>query len=554
VRAFLRAHLGESLGAFRDIYANRDMRNVQLAFAGSILGAYAYGIGLAVYTYDHGGITAVGVFTFVRLAAGAAVAPFAASFADRYRREHVMLASDLARVVTMALAAVVAATHGPAAFVYILATVTTIVTTVFRPAQTAMLPTIARTPEELTAANVSSSTLDSVGSFVGPALGALLLTVGGPATVFALTAVTFSWSAFCVVRISAPAPTAEEHHAEPEGNGRDELLAGIRAINREPRLRLLIGLYGAQTFVAGALVVLLVVTALRLLDIGSAGVGLLEAASGIGSIVGAGVMLALIGRNRLGEDLALGLLLWGIPLVVVGLAPGTAVALIAWGIVGFGNTFVDISAITLLQRAAPTAVAGRVFGVLESALVAGLALGSLLAPALVGLVGTRGALIVTGGLLPVLVLLTWTQLRRIDEGAEVDEQLIATLRTVPFLAPLPLASLEFLAKRVVNEDLPAGQRLFAQGDHGDRFYILTSGSVEIALAEGPKREEAPAFIGEIALLHDVPRTATVEAETACELWALERDDFLAAVTGHAGSSGIAQDIVAGRLGLIAGVA
>jgi len=120
---------------------------------------------------------------------------------------------------------------------------------------------------------------------------------------------------------------------------------------------------------------------------------------------------------------------------------------------------------------------------------------------------------------------------------------------VPFLAPLPLASLEFLAKRVAKVELPAGQPLFAQGDHGDRFYVLTSGTVEIALADGPKREEAPAFIGEIALLHDVPRTATVEAATACELWALERDDFLAAVTGHAGSSGIAQDVVAGRLGL-----
>jgi MFS family permease len=552
---FLDARLGESFEALRDVLANPNIRNVQLAFAGSILGVYAYAVALAVFAYEHGGVAAVGIFSFIRLGSAAAIAPLAASFADRHRRERVMLASDLIRVGTVGTAAVVTAIHGPALVVYILATITTIVGTVFRPAEAALLPTIARSPDELTACNVCSSTLDSVGSFIGPALGALLLVVGGTATVFTVTAVTFGWSALHVMRIRAPAPTGSGGtHERREGSAGEELLAGIRAINREPRLRLLIGLYGAQTFVAGALVVLLVVTALRLLDIGSAGVGLLEAASGIGSIVGAGVMLALVGRNRLGEDLALGLLLWGIPLVVVGLAPGTAIALIAWGIVGFGNTFVDISAITLLQRAAPTAVAGRVFGVLESALVAGLALGSLLAPALVGLVGTRGALIVTGGLLPVLVLLTWMQLRRIDEGADVDEQLIATLRTVPFLAPLPLASLEFLAKRVVNVDLPAGQRLFARGDHGDRFYILTSGVVEIALAEGPKREEAPAFIGEIALLHDVPRTATVEAETACELWALDRDDFLAAVTGHAGSSGIAQDVVTARLGLAAGVA
>ncbi len=162
----------------------------------------------------------------------------------------------------------------------------------------------------------------------------------------------------------------------------------MRAIRQEPRLRLLIGLYGAQAFVAGALVVLLVVTALRLLDLGSAGVGMLEAASGIGSILGAGVMLALVGaepaRRRTSRSASSS---GAVPLVVVGLVPNHAIALLAWGVVGLGNTLVDISAITLLQRTAPTAVAGRVFGVLESMLVAGIALGSLLAPVLVGLGG-----------------------------------------------------------------------------------------------------------------------------------------------------------------------
>ncbi len=553
--AFLDERLGQSFAAFRDVVANRNIRNVQLAFAVSIVGAYAYGIALAVFAYEHGGVAAVGIFTFVRLGIAATIAPLAASLADRHRREHVMLASDLIRVGTVGSAAVVAAVHGPAAIIYVLATITTIVGTVFRPAEAALLPTIAGSPEELTASNVCSSTLDSVGSFIGPALGALLLALGGTATVFTATALAFAWSAAHVMRIRAQAPTRDDRSDdEPESSTRDELLAGLRTIRQEPRLKLLILLYGAQTLVAGALVVLLVVTALRLLDIGAAGVGLLEAASGIGSILGAGVMLALVVRKQLAQDLAFGLVLWGVPLVVVGLAPSTAVALIAWGVVGLGNTMVDISAMTLLQRAAPTAVAGRVFGVLEGALVAGLALGSLLAPVLVGLTGTRGALIITGTILPVLVLLTWAQLRRIDDGAEADEAHIEILRGVPFLAPLPLASLEFLAKRLAKVELPAGGRLFAKGDHGDRFYILTVGAVEVALADGPKREEAPAFVGEIALLHDVPRTATVEAETACELWALERDDFLAAVTGHAGSSGIAQDVVAGRLGVFGGVA
>jgi MFS family permease len=554
VRRFFSSRLGQSLVAFRDVYANRDIRNVQLGFAGSVTGMYAYTIAVAVFAYEHGGVTAVGVFAFVRLGAAAVVAPVAASLSDRYRREHVMLASDLLRVATVGTSAAVTAAHGPAAIVYVVATVTTIVGTVFRPAAAAMLPTLARTPEELTAANVSASTIDSVASFVGPAIGAVLLTAGGPATVFAFTTLTFIWSSSCVVRIHAPAPAPEEITARPETDRREELLAGVRAIRREPRLRLLIGLYGAQTFVAGALGVLLVVTAFRLLSIGSSGVGILEAASGVGSIVGAGVMLVLVGRNKLARDLATGLVLWGAPLILVGLVPNIAVALLAWGIVGLGNSFVDIAAITLIQRAAPVAVAARVFGVLESAAVGGIALGSLLAPILVGVAGPRLALVITGAILPALVLGTWRQLRRIDEAAGVDGEIIGALRGVPFLAPLPLATLEFLGARVARVELATGSVLFHRGEEGDRFYILTSGTLAIGLPEGVKREDAPGYVGEIALLRDVPRTATVEAETACELWALERADFLAVVSGNAGSTGVAQDVVAGRLGVVPGAA
>jgi MFS family permease len=552
VSSSLTARIGQSLGAFRGVFANQDIRRVQFAFAGSVTGSYAYGIGIAVFAYDHGGVTAVGALTAVRLATASVVAPFAASLADRHRREHVMLVSDLLRFTTIGITAVAAQQHWGAFVVYAAALLTTVSGTVFRPAEAALLPTIANSPEELTAANVSSSTIDSVGSFVGPALGAFLLALSSPALVFAFTALTFAWSASLVARVRSTRPQAAvADDAEADRHG---LLAGVRAIRREPRLRLLIGLYGAQAFVAGAWSVLVVVTALRLLELGSAGVGILEAASGIGSILGAGVMLALLVRQRLAEDLAIGIFLWGAPLIVLGLVVNTGVAVLAFALVGLGNTLVDVSAITLLQRTTPAAVAGRVFGVVESMVVAGMALGALLAPVLVGIGGPRVALIVTGAVLPILVLLTFTRLRVIDDGAGVDDEIIDALRRVPFLAPLPLATLEFLGGRVAAVELSAGRVLFKEGDAGDRFYILTSGSLEIGLAEGTKREEAPAYVGEIALLRDVPRTATVEAESECRFWAIDRSDFLAAVTGHAGSSGMAQDIVSARMGAMPGVA
>jgi len=215
----LRGRIGESGTALRGVFANPDIRRVQLAFAASVLGSYAYFIAISVYAYHHGGATAVGVLSFARLGAAAVVAPLAASVADRNRRERVMLASDVIRVATLAAASAAAFGHAPSLVVYALAIVTTIAGTVFRPAEAALLPTLARSPEELTAANVSSSTFDSLGSFAGPALGALLLVVGGPGVVFALTAGTFALSAWCIARVHAPRPAADGPSGPRAGRG-----------------------------------------------------------------------------------------------------------------------------------------------------------------------------------------------------------------------------------------------------------------------------------------------------------------------------------------------
>ena len=196
----LRQRFGESTGALRGVFANPNLRRVQLAFAGAVLGQYAYSIAVSVYAYLQGGATAVGIVSFARLIVAAAVAPFAASLADRFRRERVMLASDLVRAGLVAAAAVCIFVEGPPIIVYVLATLTTIGGTVFRPAEAALLPTLARTPQELAAANVASSSFDSIGSFVGPAIGGLLLAVTGPGVVIAAMAVCFLWSALLVSR------------------------------------------------------------------------------------------------------------------------------------------------------------------------------------------------------------------------------------------------------------------------------------------------------------------------------------------------------------------
>jgi MFS family permease len=538
------SRIAESLRAFSTSFANPQLRRLQLAGVGSTLGSWAYGVALAVYAYDAGGARAVGLLLFARWGLAAGLAPWLALLADRVSRRKVMLASDVCRVGLVAGMAAIVATHGPAFAVYALAVASTAASTAFQPAQGALLPSLARTPEELTSANVAMSTISSVGMLAGPALGGALLAVTGPSVVFAVTAGTIVWSAACVLQLRPDHPPARRE-AEPL---LPSMLAGFRAIAAEPALRVVIGLNSAQTLVTGVFEVLVVVVALRLLDAGNGGVGWLNAALGVGGVLGAFAVAALAGRKRLAADLGLGVLLWGVPMALVAVWPNLGFALVLFAVIGVGNTLVDVAGVTLLQRSAADEVLGRVFGVLESLILATLAVGAAVAPALVSALGIRTTLVLAGLLLPAVVLLLAPKLRAIDAAAHVPVEALELLRSIAFLGMLPPPVLERLASSSVPVAVPAGETVFARGDEGDRFYAIASGRVAVDVEGGETRELGPGeFFGEIALLRDVPRTATVRALDDVRLYALERDDFIAAVTGHGPSHEAVEHVVAIRL-------
>ena len=226
-----------------------------------------------------------------------------------------------------------------------------------------------------------------------------------------------------------------------------------------------------------------------------------------------------------------------------------AVALALLAIVGVGNSIMDVAAFTLVQRAVADEVLARVFGVIQMLWWLALAFGALVAPALVGWLGIRTALVVTGSALVVLVALLWRPLRAIDARAVAPEATeLRILASVPIFAPLPGMSLEHLAGRLVPLRVDSGTVIVRQGDEGDRFYMLVEGKVEVSEDGKPISSlDAGGYFGEIALLRDLPRTATVTASTPVVLYALDRDDFLAAVTGHAPSAQAAEDVVSARL-------
>ena len=327
-----------------------------------------------------------------------------------------------------------------------------------------------------------------------------------------------------------------------------ELVAGGEAIVRDAPLRLLVGLFAAQVLVWGVLYVLLVPISFELLDTGEEGLGSLLAALGVGGLAGAFLAAGLVGR-RLSLAFGASMLLWGAPIALIPVWPEHAVVLVLLGIVGLSNTVADVAGMTLLQRGVRDEVLARAFGVFNSLLLAMMAAGSALAPALEGWLGLDGALIATGLFLPAVTVLCWSRFARIDASAPIPGERLALLRRVPFLAPLPAPALEHLAGSLAAVEVEAGQTVFHEGDRGDRFYVIDRGEVEVRASGRLLRRLGPGeFFGEIALVRDVPRTATVVASTSSSLVALEAAEFLGAVTGHASSAEAADAVVVSRLG------
>src|SRR6266702_6971774 len=313
----LRRQLVDSLRAFASLYRNPRLRRLQLAWIGSSVGTWGYVVALMVYAYDHGGAGAVGLVGLIRWFPAAVAAPFGGMIGDRFPRLRVMVVSDVIRAAALGAAAAAIVIDAPATVVYLLAILVTLVSQAFQPAESALLPTLAESPEELAAANVANSTIEAAGYFVGPALGGLLLAVSNVETVFAVTATAFLWSAamLALIRLRAPEPAREA----ARGSWQHEALAGFRTIWRDSRLSLIVALFAAQTFVYGGLTVLIAVASIQLLGLGSPGIGYLNAALGVGGLTGGIAAVALVGVRRLGLAFGLALILWGAPILVVGL-------------------------------------------------------------------------------------------------------------------------------------------------------------------------------------------------------------------------------------------
>ncbi|MDA8277749.1 MAG: MFS transporter [Actinomycetota bacterium] len=428
----IRKEIQSSKLAMTNVFTNKAMRRLFIAFAGSLIGDGVFSLSAIVYAFRSGGASAVGILAIVRYLAIATASPITSTFADQYDRKKVMVVSDLLRLVLVSLAAVVVALDGSKWIVYALVVAVGVAGTAFRPAQGSILPFLARRSDEMSGANVVASTIESVGFFAGPALAGFLLAFANVSISFAFDAATFVWSLLFVTSIRMPRPEERsvEFAAQFDNGGESaamksqsfiyRAIQGFQLIKGDKDVRTLVLLYILQCIVAGASAVFTVAIALQLLHIGSSGLGLMESLLGIGGLVGGFVALILVERAHLAIDFALGVIVWAAPLILIAIFPSLFASLLSMWLIGLANSVVDVNAITILQHIVPNEKLGRVLGALEAGTIAGMAVGSLLMTLFIHWLGLRIGLAVIGGSITLAVLPGLPTMKRIDRTAFVE--------------------------------------------------------------------------------------------------------------------------------------
>jgi MFS family permease len=536
-------HPRHVVSALRTAVRNENVRRAELAWGAAIAAEWAHFVALGVFAYQHGGAASVGVAGLVRLLPAGMIAPFASAFGDRFRRERFLIAMALLGCVALAGSAA-AAFAGAKVAVFVFASLLGISSTLIRPALQALLPSLARTPAELIAANGATSTIESIGTLIGPLAAGVLVSLANVGSVFAVGAAALLAAAGLFARVRVES-RVELNAGAGAGRAGELVVGGFEAIARTPGARLIVGLTTAQTFVRGALNVLIVVAAFRVFHGGGSQVGYLTAAIGVGGLIGAMAAMTLKG-SRLAAPFGLALIFWGLPIMLIAPRPYLAAALFLLAIVGAANSVVDVTVFTLLQRVVPDEVLTRVLGIVWGLAMGGVAVGSIAAPPLVTAIGPQPAFAVVGSILPLLTLAAYGRLVRLDTGVAPGPEL-DLVSGVPMFAPLSLAVKERVAASLVPVSVAAGEVVVRAGDEGDRFYIVEQGKLDVDAAGLHSVAGSSDYFGEIALLRDLPRTATITASVDSRLYALLRDDFLAAVTGHATAHAAGEAVAEARL-------
>jgi MFS family permease len=531
-----------ALRIFSQVARSAALVRVVGAYALFIVTEYAVWIAMLVYAYAHGGATQAGLIALAQLLPAAVVAPLASGLADHHPPVLVLAGGYMAQALGTAATAVAILSGAAPLFAYAGAVLASAAVSLTRPAQAVVVPALTVDVNELTATNALIGWIESVSIMIAGALVGVTLAVWSVGYVFAAATVLLGGAILLVAPLRA--------HQPSRGTGGSVLAHvadGFAEVYRSPPARLLVGMLAAEDVVMGALDVLFVVVAIDLLEAGQAWAGYLNTAYGAGGVLLGSLGALFVGR-RLGPVIAVSAVLLGVVLAATSLTSNRAVVVALLALVGGSRALFEVATRTLLQRAVAAEMVARVFGLAEGLNMAGLAVGSLLAPALVALGGDRVALAGVAAVLPLVVAVKGRLLMRIDQHAQVPVVEISLLRSIPLFRVLPGPTIEGLARALQRVEYPAGASLVSEGDEGHRYYAVADGTVEIIQGgRSIARLGRGTGLGEIALLRGGPRTATALAETPVTAYALDRESFLTAVNGHVPTLRSATDIVHDQL-------
>lgn len=503
---------------------------------------YAYWAALLLLVFQDGGASLAGLVLLVQLVPAAVLATPLGVIGDRLPRGRALSLAYAVEAAVLAGMALGLLLDVSLPWVVALSTVATVTVSVARPIHNAALPQLSHTPAALVRANSVTGLLDGVGVFVGPIAAGLLAQSVGYAIVPGLCAVAMLLAAALTVRLGLPAPQTQGADGGPASDV--SWLAGVRAVRQDSAVFLLVLMAGISFIVIGSLEILGVAFATDQLDAGQGVQGVMIGAQGIGTFVGSIAAAGLALRARLSPIVTASLVAAGLPLLLMTVTSGLSPALVWLAICGFGLAMSSIAIRTLLQRSTDASVLARVFAVHESLAMAGLAIGAGVAPLCVAWLGAAWAYVPVGLGLIATALAAMPVLRRLDVRFVFRPDVLSALRRVTFLQPLHPPPFERLSQTATWVDIPAGDSVIVQGELGDAFYVVDHGRLSVT-KDGqllPYTMDAGESFGELALLRNAPRSATITAIEPSRLLRVDRDDFLAAVTGAADGREIARQV------------
>jgi len=546
---------GRLADVFRSLRRNGALGRVEVGFLLATMVEWAGWLALVVYAFSRGGAAEAGFIGFAVGLPAILVAPTAAILGDRHPRSRVMFTAYVSQAVAFA-AAGAALVLGEALAGYALGVVAMALIALTRPLLASLLPEIARSPEELTAGNVASGLGEGFGALGGSLLAGVLFALAGAPFVLVAGGGVMLVASILLLPLALRARAIERDALRPAAGGLmstvraafRELAAGAATTLADRRLVALSTLMAMTIGTLGALNVLIVTVAIDVLGYDEEAAGYLAAVTGVGALLGSLVATSLVGRERIAAPLLAAVVGFAVAVAAVGLGSTplpVAIALVATGI---GWSVAWVAATTMIQRLVGDDVMTRVFGINESLQTGAESLGGLAVPILVVAIGPGGALIALGTFLALVAVVAAPVLLRADRIDPAILRDLAVVRAVPMFSPLSAPVVERLAAYAEHSIAAPGAAIITEGEHGDRFYIVLSGRVAISAQGRDAGEIGPGgWFGEIALIRDVPRTATVRAIEPTELLAIRREPFLEALTGQARSRALASDVIEERL-------